>query len=336
MFGKKPTLAIQRDDLISEVVTSFSGSNPSTQLFIFIGARGAGKTVLLTELYKYYEQKKDWIVVDVNPHRDILEEMASQIYEKGKLKNLFLHGTFDFSFHGLSFHLEGKNPVSSVFSIVEKMLSYLKKHGMKLLLTLDEVNKSKEIKAFAHDFQSLVRLDYPIYLLMTGLYENVSSLQNDKSLTFLYRSPKILLSPLDKKSIKKSYQDVLSVNEDTANRLAELSMGYGFGYQLLGYLYYNFREVDDKLLFEYDRALRVNAYDKIYAGLSENERKILNFLCKNKETKISNLMAETGFDNKNVSVYRERLLMKGVITSPKRGCLSLALPRFKEFLEEMN
>lgn len=336
MFGKKPNLAIKRDDLIFEVTDSFSGKNSFTQVFIIIGARGAGKTVLLTELYKYYEQEKDWIVVDVNPHRDILEDMASQIYEKGKIKKLFLQGTFDFSFHGLSFHLEGKNPVSSISSVVEKMLSYLKKQGIKLLVTLDEVNNNERIKVFSHDFQSLVRLEYPIYLLMTGLYKNVSSLQNDKSLTFLYRAPKILLSPLDKKSIVQSYKNALSINEETANQLADLSMGYGFGYQLLGYLYYNHRKIDDDLLFEYDRALRVNAYDKIYSSISENERKILLLLCNEKEVKVSEIMKETGFNNKNFSVYRGRLLMKGIILSSKRGYLSLALPRFKEFLTEMD
>ena len=40
------------------------------------------------------------------------------------------------------------------------------------------------MRSFAHDFQSLLRDDYPVFALMTGLYENVNSLQNNKNLTF--------------------------------------------------------------------------------------------------------------------------------------------------------
>ena len=58
------------------------------------------------------------------------------------------------------------------------------------------------MRSFAHDFQSLLRDDYPVFALMTGLYENIYDLQNEKSLTFLYRAPKIILEPLNYTAIK--------------------------------------------------------------------------------------------------------------------------------------
>ena len=67
MFGKEPYLTIPRRNIVSEVYSDFSSPCPTSQIYIFIGARGAGKTVLLIELYNAFE-KEGWIVADVNPH----------------------------------------------------------------------------------------------------------------------------------------------------------------------------------------------------------------------------------------------------------------------------
>ncbi len=334
MFGKEPNEIIRRDDLIASIASDYSSMNPSTQAYLILGARGAGKTVLLSELYKHFEKEKDWIVVDVNPHREILEEVASGLYENGKAKHLFLHGSFDFSFHGLSFHLEGKEPVTSVSVVVSKMLDYLKSKGKKVLITLDAVTTNKKVKEFVHDFQSFVRKDYPIYLLMSGLYENVSSLQNDKSMTFLYRAPKILLQPLDLMAIKTSYMSILGVDEATGKKLAALTNGYGFGYQLLGYLYFKHRKIDDELINQYDMSLRINAYNKIWSGVTPEERKIIACLKERGEESTANILKKTGFSSKLYSVYRSRLLQKGVLVSQNYGYISFALPRFREFVIE--
>lgn len=333
MFGKEPLLTIRRDQVISRIFSDFSSPLPSSQTYILVGARGAGKTVVLTELYKTFESE-GWVVADVNPHRNILEDLAAQIYEKGKVKRLFLKGALDISFHGISFTLEGKEPVSSISAVVERMLTHLQKKGKKLLVTIDEVTSNDRIREFAHDFQSLARRGLPIFLVMTGLYENVMSLQNDKSLTFLYRAPKILLSPLDLKAIEKSYAKELAVNEELAKSLANMTRGYGFGYQLLGYLFYSKRKIDQDFLDEFDYQLRINAYDKIWSSVSENEKRILRILCRGEEVAVSEIMAETGFNNKDFSSYRERLLQKGVAISRRRGFLSLALPRFDVFIEQ--
>ncbi len=84
------------------------------------------------------------------------------------------------------------------------MLSHIKRLGKRLLITIDEVINSENIKIFASSFQIFLREEYPIYLLMTGLYENIYDLQNEKSLTFLYRAPKIILEPLNYTAIKKA------------------------------------------------------------------------------------------------------------------------------------
>ena len=333
IFGKEPYITVRRDQLVSDVVTDFEKALPKSQIYIFIGARGAGKTVLLTELYDHFDQEDDWISVDVNPHRNVLEDLASGLYDKGKLKRLFLKGSLGISFHGVGFTLDGGEPVSSISSVLDRMLSHLKKKNKKVLITMDEATSGERVKEFAHDFQGFLRKGYPVYLLMTGLYENVMSLQNDKSITFLYRAPKILLQPLDLEAVRNSYKRNLKLSDEEAFQLASLSKGYGFGYQLLGYLYFSHRKIDEELLEDFDYQLRINAYDKIWASVSENEKRILRTIGYREEAAVSEILLATGFGDKEFSVYRERLIQKGVAISPRRGFLSLALPRFAQFMD---
>lgn len=334
MFGKEPYLTIKRDQIVSDIDNDFNSKYPTSQVYVLIGARGAGKTVLLSELYNHFEVLDEWVVADVNLHRNILEDLGSALYEKGKTKKLFIKTEFNFSFKGASFSIEGREPLSSISSVVEKMLIYLKKKNKKVLITLDEVVSNGRVKEFVHDFQSFARKGYPIYMVMTGLYENVSNLQNDKSLTFFYRAPKILLEPLDMIAIKNSYRDVLNVDENTAKELAAITSGYGFGYQLLGHLFYEHRKIDQNLIEEFDKQLRINAYDKIFSCVSENERRILFNLTKEDQRKTSDILSDLNYTNREYSVYRERLIQKGLVISKQRGYLSLALPRFAEYLLE--
>lgn len=91
------------------------------------------------------------------------------------------------------------------------------------------------MRAFAAAFQIFLRQDLPVYLLMTGLFENISALQNEKSLTFLYRAPKIHLGPLNIGTIAEDYRAVLGLSGQESMDLARLTKGYSFAFQVLGY-----------------------------------------------------------------------------------------------------
>lgn len=61
----------------------------------------------------------------------------------------------------------------------------MKKSGKRLLVTIDEVTNNDFMKVFAGSFQIFVRQDLPVFLLATGLYENIDELQNEKTLPFI-------------------------------------------------------------------------------------------------------------------------------------------------------
>ena len=332
-FGKLPIKIINRQEVSEKIITSFTYKNPTTQLYTLVGPRGCGKTVLMTSIANYFKEDKKWIVVDLNPHDDMMEQLAASIYQNGKVKRLFVKAEFSFSFQGVGFSISGSNPVSNIFSLLDLMFEYLKKKDYSVLVTIDEANNNEYMKVFAHSFQSMIRKDYPIFLLMTGLYENISSLENEKSLTFLYRAPKIYLEPLNLRAIAYSYMDQLGMEEDEAIKAAKLTKGYAFAYQLLGYILFEQGKtiVDKAVIREFDLLLDEKSYSKIWSELTEKEKDIIIAVAKG-NNKNQDLMEELGMRSNYLATYKILLRKKGIIDTDERAILKFALPRFKEFV----
>ena len=57
-----------------------------------------------------------------------------------------------------------------------------------------------------------------------------------KTVTFLYRAPKIPLQPSNKQVIIKKYKDIFNLSIEEATEMTELTKGYPFAFQVLEYL----------------------------------------------------------------------------------------------------
>lgn len=333
-FGKEPKNIITNSNVFEEIKENFLSINPPLTTKLITGVRGSGKTVLLTRLCKYFDTLDDWIVVELNPETNMLEYLASSIYEKCKFKFKFIKKEFSFSFQGISISLSGDNPVSNVITLLERMCEVLVKKNKRVLICVDDVSCNQNVKIFAQQYQIFIRKEYPLFLLMTGLYENIRHLQNEKSLTFLYRAPQVNVGSLSLISVAESFEKLLSVTKENSIKLAKLTNGYAFAYQVLGYVLYEQKKKksDDAILKEFDRYLREYVYEKVYFDLPDIERKIVNYLSKNDDASILAVMSYLGISKESFSQYRDRLLKKGVLVKSGWGKLAFALPRFKEYV----
>ncbi len=327
-FGELPYSLIEREKEENVIWDAIKGENPETKVYIITGPRGSGKTVLLTKLKRKFKDN-NYLTIDLNSYMNMEEQLAAKLYEEGKLWKLFLKPEFSFSFHGLTFSISGTNEISNVTTLLEKMLEYIKRKGKRVLITIDDVSDSKEMRKFVFLFQQFIREGYPIFLLMTGLYENISELDRNKSLTFFVRAPKIVLEPLSLAAITFSYNDLLGMNEKEAAKYAKLTKGYAYGYQTLGYLL--FKKGTQKFnLDEYDLKLYDNSYSLIWEKLTEKEKEILEEM--SKTTKQSDICKNLHISNGALQIYKKRLLNKGLIVCKARGSMDYSLPRFKEFI----
>ena len=206
-FGMLPQKLISRPAQTNEIIDAFTSDQAPTHTFMITGVRGSGKTVMMTEICNVLRNRKDWTVLELNPEKDVLKSLASKLYNLDTLKHLFSNAGISVSIMGFGFTFDN-TPVDDHEVIVERMLKVLKKHHKHLLLAVDEAVNNPYIREFAHAFQIYLRQDYDIFLLMTGLYENLYELQNEKSLTFLYRAPKVFVEPLSFDMIAESYSAV--------------------------------------------------------------------------------------------------------------------------------
>jgi len=334
-FGKKTDNYIMRFDEIKRIEESFLDDGIPEQTYMITGIRGSGKTSLLTYIMKNFSLYDDWIVIDLNDEKDMLESLASELYENIKVKSLFVKKELSFSFNGITFKLEGETPIPSVETLIKRLLDRIKNKNKKVLITVDEVVNNEYMKIFVKTYQSLIRLDYPVFLLMTGLYDNINKLQDDKSLTFLYRAPKIYMNSLSLIQVSLFYKNILKISEEESIKLAKLTNGYAYAYQVLGYLVE--KEENHKLtqtvLDNYKMYLSEMVYEKIYSELSKKEQEILNSFNTNEEIEIKTILKRINKDFSYFSVYRDRLIKKGIIESPTYGTIKFSLPLFNDFLK---
>ncbi len=336
-FGTEPIQYINRNTQTNEIISTFSGEMPATNVYMISGVRGSGKTVLLTNIADYFEKKDEWIVVNVTPDVDILNTVAAKLYSRSELKKLFVQAKLDLSAFGLGVSIEKGKQIFDIETALEKMLAELGKKKKRVLITIDEVVKNNNIKIFAGVFQLFIRQKLPVYLIMTGLYDNIYNLQNEDTLTFLYRAPKVVLEPLSIGAIASSYAKVFDMDREEAGNMAKLTKGYPFAYQVLGYLFWDSREkkknskIED-VIPEYDHMLEEYVYEKIWSELSQKEKDIIAILAENESTKVIDIRERLNYKSNEMSVYRDRLKKKGIIDVSSYGSISLKLPRFGEVI----
>ncbi len=333
VFGKYPLLAIERPIVKNEIIDAFSSEPINQQIYLITSIRGSGKTVLLTEIAQHFKNNEDWIVIELNTETDMLLSFLSKLNSKvgSLIKSLNVNLTL-FNIMTIGANLENK--ITDPETAIIKILENLKKQNKRVLVTIDEAINNKNMKVFVSTFQILVREDLSIFLLMTGLFDNVRNLQDEKSLTFLYRAPRINLEPLNLKSIEIKYKENFNIDDETASKMTILTKGYAFAFQALGYLTYKHNGNYIEALDDYRTYLEEYSYNKIWTELSINDKKILYAMTKTSSKNIADILKESNFDGNTFNQYRRRLIDKGILVSRTRGTIEFALPLFNEFTKD--
>lgn len=212
------------------------------------------------------------------------------------------------------------------------MLKEIDKQHKKVLICIDEAVNNSYMKVFTSSFQMFTRHKLPLFLVMAGLYQNIDALQNEETLTFLYRAPKITLNSLSLSAIALTYKEIFNIDDKTSTELAKLTNGYAFAYQVLGYLCFDNKTTDiKKILPSYDQNLELYVYQKIWMELSDKEKLVVSSIAKG-NTKTKDIREYIDMDSNKFAVYRNRLSKRGIIDTSTYGHISFMLPRFKEII----
>lgn len=352
-FGRYPKIVLDQQAALDDYISSILAEDAKYQTSLIYGLRGAGKTVFLLNVEHTLEEIDNWKFVRLNLGQG---NLLFQLLQKlRKIAGLSLKDTLksiqgiNILGNGISLQTIQSSGMIDYEQVIDELLTRIEKKGLSILIGIDEIEISNDIRSFGSVYQTLIGKDHRINLVMTGLPSRISEVQNDKILTFLLRSNRIYLSPLDKEAVKNSYENVFfdgdrEIDPLAFDTLAQAVHGYAYAFQTLGYyawkLSQNDLEINDDIVQKAielsKRDLFKNAYEKMYLDLSDKDREFINVLVDVDTPEVSiKTISELMNKPKNyVSVYRSRLLDDQLITATRHGYLALTLPFFADFVKK--
>lgn len=331
-FGKNPLESVERPVQNNEILDAFTSETINQQMFIITGVRGSGKTVMMSNICQELNKRPDWIVLELNPATDLLQAILSKLYSNHLVSKLIKSSKIDLSFFGFGVSIDGATQITDSETAIVTILKKIQKEGKRVLFCIDEMSNNEHMKVFAGSFQIFVRQELPVFLLGTGLYENIDELQNEKNLTFLYRAPKIQLQPLNISAIAAKYQNIFKFSNSEALEMAKLTKGYPFAFQVLGYLTWNANGDYNSILSEYEQYLSEFVYDKLWSELSMKDRLVAKAIVDTDSKIIKDIRELLNMSTNEFNPYRQRLIKKGIVDGSKRGLLYFTLPLFENYI----
>lgn len=333
-FGRVPNEYIVRTNEEETIIDMFAEAPVTDQMYMLLGVRGSGKTVMMTNVTRRIEELEDWITIKITPVDNILDALYKILVHNKKVHQLYVEAKINISLPGINVSVAPKLPEQNTVQAIDDILRELSKQNIKVLVTIDEITATEQMRAFVSAFQLFVTNDRLIFFLGTALFEKFEELKDVSNLTFLYRAPKIVLTPLDKYAMATTYKRVFDYDKEQALKMALTTNGYSLAFQILGYVQWEHKDefLSDDVLEEFDNRIADASYSKLWSELSETDRIVMRGIAKSESNVVKDIRDTIVMDTNKFNQYRKRLSERGLIDTSRRGIIEFALPRFKEFV----
>ena len=152
-------------------------------------------SVMMTSIASEMREKESWIVVELNPARDLLQSLAAKLYSLAELHPYFIQTKLDFSAFGIGVFLENAIPVTDIENAIELMLAEIQKRHMKLLITIDGVTNCEYVRIFSGSYQIFIASGPGIRVIEGNEYAHLAFL-NSRIAAYYVRmmSPKLTIA----------------------------------------------------------------------------------------------------------------------------------------------
>ncbi len=352
VFGKVPAYMAGREQIIEDMVLAFeSEGNDPNLCSIFVGARGTGKTALLTYL-GYRAQQLGWIAVNVTAGEGMLDDILQRLRESTqhlvsdpparKLTGASASGIGGLSWENLpASQANWRSQMNDLFGALEETETGI-------LITVDEVDCTvDEMVSLVTTYQHFVRENKRVALLMAGLPHRVSNLLTGKSTSFLRRAAQHSLGSIPSYEVKEAFLLTVedcgkTIDADALEVASDAIGGFPFMFQLVGYRSWNMARQSPAITVEHVRQGSKLAQEELEgrvfdATLSELSAKDVEFLramdpSDGALTSRKQLMERLKKNTSHISTYKKRLLDAGVIEEPRPGEFRFSLPGFGSYL----
>lgn len=350
--GARPPLLVGRQDSLDSFREGLEdGSGAPGLLTIFTGARGVGKTVMLTEA-EDVAIEAGWAVVTDTATPGLINRLTRAIQKhldelgRGPTGRRITAVTIAGS--GVTTMLP-PDPVRDLRTVATELTALLAAHGTGLVISIDEIHAvdRAELTELAAAIQHLIREELPVSLLVAGIPKSVSDLLNERVSTFLRRAERVDLRDVliweVEAAFAQTFRDTgIIATEAQIQFMADATEGYPFLIQLVGYQVWRLAVdgalTDAAVTQGIAAAHRRLGSTVLQASLSDLSQVDRTFLLKMAEddgpSRVSEIALRLGETAKYVSTYRRRLIESGVVISAGHGLVDFAVPRLREHLRE--
>lgn len=354
-FGASPRHWAGRRIILDDFTRALeSGPGSPTRSMVISGARGIGKTALLTEL-EDIAATRGWIVLRAsgrdNPVADLTDTVIpGKILELDPPSRRKVSGV---SIAGLgSVSTSTSDPIQPVPTIntrLRELLALLE--GTGVLITVDEIQDAdaEDITRLAVAYQDLVRDRMEVSLVVAGLPFGTDRLLNLPGTTFLRRAERYDLGPLtdeDAGDVIRHTTDGSGIEftPEAVETAVDIAEGYPYLVQLIGYLCWETAQRKERTVIEaadVDRerseAVQSMGAQVHFISLKEvpaGQRRYLSAMAElgDGPQSTADVAEALGKTAGSTSDVRARLIERDLIQPAGRGKVEFTLPHLGEWL----
>ena len=350
-FGKVPPHLAGREEIIDEMGQAFANGPGDPNLSsIIVGARGTGKTALLTCIAEE-AASRGWITASVSAMPGMLDDILQRAQEATEE---YLSDSNGVSIREigipqiLSLQFERKTEESSNWRTkMNRLFKELEALDIGLLITVDEVTvKLDEMVQLASVYQHFVRENKQVALVMAGLPFQVSELVDDSRVSFLRRARRRTLGRLPDSEIENAFLATVEdagkrIGDDALLRAANAIDGFPYMMQLVGYRSWASSRSDEITANDVERGVhqavdefRLGVIETTFGELSPMDVRFCEAMAEDGgASRLSDVATRMGVKSNYASQYKRRLLTAGVI-EVSNGFLRFAIPGFGEYVRQ--
>ena len=358
-FGTSPPVLAGRDDILDSVGDAFAaGPTHPDYTALFIGVRGAGKTVMLNAV-EDLARSRGWLAVSESASSTGLPERLTRAATdllggirpaepKRRVSSVTAAGV------GTGFEtVSAPNSNDDLRGALSELGDTLAGHGTGLLITVDELQSGEvgEIRQFGSILQHVSRREQrPIAFIGAALLQIEDTLLSDDAITFLQRCSRYDIDRLNTNATRRAITEPIrehgrSIDPAALDRAVTATSGYAFMIQLVGFHSWQADANSPDITAEHVTAGIAEAQRRIgrmiltptWKTLSDVDRRFLLAMSQDDgDSGITDVADRLGVTTSYASVYRHRLLRAGMILPAGRGRIRLAHHAARDWLRDQD
>ena len=355
-FGASPPVLAGRDDILADIDDALeTGTTHPDYTTLFIGVRGAGKTVMLNAT-EDLARERGWLTVAENASpTGLLDRLTAAavrhletLDERAPTTRIASVSGLGF---GVAFEHEDEPSEPALRTALTALGTQLAAHGTGLMITLDELQSGDlaEIREFGATIQHVTRREgLPIAFAGASLPQIDDTLLSDDDIaTFLQRCSRYDVDQLDRSAATHAIEGPIierggRIDADDLDRCVEAAAGYAFMVQLVGF--YTWKAAADPTthisasaatagIAEAERRIGRLIFAPTWKGLSDVDRRFLIAMASDDgDSRLATIADRLDVDTNYAGVYRRRLINAGVISSSGRGRVEFAHPAMRGWI----